>query len=283
MPLTPQDLADSFVIEMPVHDVVHMDTGYTDAVVDGQGVLLAHWRALPCPIGKGDQFDIRKMHADHSGCSNGYIYEFAGDMTCIFVGNSKQIQALDVGFLTGSSVQISVPRYYTDDRSKEAIIAVLDRFYLKQLTATESPVNVIAAQLFEHNTSGFDRLKYPVNKVETVVDSHGIRYTEGIDFDVVSGQLKWRGTRQPGMDPETGKGEVCSVRYRYTPYWYVSNLLHEIRLVRNGDQTERTPMTAILQREYVFENEQNDQGQRPLGNNSARQATAPRGPSFGPR
>lgn len=283
MPLDAQTLSDSFIIDMPAHDTVHMDSDYTDSVVDGQGVVLEHWAALPCPIGKGDPFDVRKMHADHSGCSNGYIYAPRGDLTCIFVANSKQIQALDVGFLIGSSVQVTIPRYYTSDRSKEVVIATLDRLYLKQLDATSTPINVIAAQLFEHNTSGFDRLKYPANKVEVVVDSHGTQYSEGADFDLISGQLKWRGPRQPGMDPETGKGEVCSARYRYTPYWYVSNLLHEIRLVRNGALTERTPMTAILQREYVFENEQNDQGQRPLGNNSARQATAPRGPSFGPR
>jgi hypothetical protein len=288
MTINPQSLAESFIqIDMPVSDVVHMDTGYTDAVVDGQGMLLEHWRALPCPVGKGDPFDMRKMHADHSGCSNGYIYEQGGDITALFVGNSKQLQALDVGFVTGSTVQITVPRFYTNDRTREVVISVLDRLYLKQTTNQEHPINVIAAQLFEHNTSGMDRVKYPINAVELIVDSHGKRYYQGDDFDVSNGQIAWRGTKQPGMDPETGKGEVCSIRYRYTPYWYVSNLMHEIRVVRSGFGTERTPMTALLQREYAFENEQNDQGQRPgsspLANNSQRQAMAPRSGSFGPR
>lgn len=282
MALSPQELAQSYIIDMPVNDVVHMDTGYTDAVVDGQGIILEHWKAMPCPVGKGDPYDVRKMHNDHSGCSNGYIYEKGGDITCLFVGNSKHLQALDVGFVTGSTVQITIPRYYNGSDSP-VVMATLDRLYLKGTLSDQTPINVIATQLFEHNTSGMDRLKYPANAVEVVIDSHGTRYYQGTDFNLGSGQLVWVGNRQPGMDPATGKGEVCSVRYQYTPYWYVSNLIHEIRVVRQGDKVERTPMTAVLQREYVFENEQNDQGLRASNNDSPRQATAPRSGSFGTR
>ncbi len=282
MALSPKDVAMSYQIDMPVNDVVHMDVGYTDAVVDGQGVVLEHWRALPCPIGKTDPYDVRKTHPDHSGCSNGYIYEYGGDIACLFVGNSKHIQALDQGLLTGSTVQVTIPRTYLSD-NRPVVMAVLDRVYLKNKLNGETPINVICAQLFEHNTSGMDRLKYPINTVEILVDSHGKRYRQGEDFNVVSGQIAWLSNRQPGMNPETGRGEVCSIRYWYTPYWYVSNLIHEIRVLRNGPVLTRAPMTALLQREYVFENEQNDQGLRTSGNDSPRQATAPGSGSFGAR
>ena len=276
-------LVDSFVqIEMPVNDVVQMDSSYTDAVIDGQGILLEHWRCFLCPIGKNDAFDVRSAHADHTSCSNGYLYEYGGIITALFVGNSKNLQTLDMGFITGASVQITIPRHYTNDRSKEVVMGVLDRIYLK----TVNPLNVVAAQIFEHNASGMDRLKYPINNVEMIIDSHNRRYFQDQDFRLVNGQVAWQGINRPGMDPETGKGEVCSIRYRYTPYWYVSNLVHEIRVIRNGDSVERTPMTAILQRENVFENEQNNANSRfgadaDAGNQ--RQATAPRSGSFGPR
>ena len=272
-------------IDMPVNDVVHLDMPYTDSVIDGQGVSFIHMRALPCPVGKTDPYDVRKVHADHSGCSNGFVYEEAGEIRCIFVGNSKQFEFMDAGLVTGSTVQVTVPRHYADQPEREVVFAIFDRLYLKQDLYGDATqrIQVVAAHLFEHNVGGMDRLKYPVNVVEHLIDSHGKRYQQGTDFDILGGQIRWNGTRQPGMDPATGKGEVCSVRYRYTPYWYVNHLIHEIRVVRSGDNAVRAPMTALIQREFAFENEQNDQGQRVVGNDDPRQATAPWSGSFGTR
>jgi len=268
-------IAESYVpIQMPVNDAVHMDTRYLQGFVDGQGVQFEHFRALPCPIGREDPFDPRRAHEDHSGCSYGFIYDKVGDMTCAFTGNSKSIQQLDVGLVTGSTVQLTLPLYYDSDTSKQVAVAIFDRLYLKQNVAS-----VVATEMFEHNISGRDRLKYPAQSVEIVVDAHGNRYHQGSEFDVVDGQIKWRGTKQPGMNPNTRKGEVCSVRYKHIPFWYVDRLLHEIRLVREGLDVVRAPMSVLIQREYFFENEQNNRQAK----DSPRQAVAPRDGAFGPR
>lgn len=277
MALDGSTLSESYYpIKMPENDAVHMDMGYLDGVVDGQGVVFEHWRALPCPIGKGDATDIRRVHADHSGCSNGFIYEYAGDMVCIFSGNSKNIQLLDMGLVTGSTVHLTLPRFYKDRLDSEVLVAVFDRLYLKT-----SKAKVIATELFEHNISGSDRAKYPILKVEALYDSHGKKYAEGTDFDVVGGQIVWKAMKQPGMDPTTLKGDTCSIRYHYTPYWYVNQLLHEIRVLRQADETGRAPMAVLIQREYVFENAQNDREAK--NPNDPRQAQAPRDGAFGPR
>lgn len=275
MPIDEKTYADSFAqIQMGTRDAVHFDVPYFDGVIDGQGLVFQHLRALPCPIGKTDPMDVRHTHADHSGCSNGYIYELAGEMTCIISGGSKRVQALDMGLLTGATLQITVPRFYTDDPKKEVIVAFADRLYLK-----DNKAKVVATQLFEHNTGGLDRVRRSILEVEHLIDSHGKRYREHEDFRVAGGQIAWTGTRQPGMDPTTNKGEVCSIRYRYTPYWYISHILHEIRVVREGLDSARAPQAALIQREYIFEDEQND----PLAPSSLRQAPAPRQGSFGVR
>lgn len=275
MALDEKAVAESFVpIEMPINDAVHMDTQYLEGVIDGQGAIFEHYRALPCPIGREDPYDSRRTHSDHSGCSNGFLYDKVGDITCLFSGNSKNVQHLDVGLLTGSTVQLTLPKFYNDNTKKEVSIAVFDRLYLKQRVAT-----VIATQMFEHNISGKDRLKYPAVEVEALVDSRGNRYYQGTDFDLVEGQVVWRGTKQPGMNPETRKGETCSVRYKYIPFWYVDRILHEIRLLRNGPDMVRAPMSVLVQREYFFENEQNSRDAK----DSPRKAVAPRDGAFGPR
>ncbi len=274
MALTDEMAAETFYpINMGNKEAVHLDMQYIDGFVDGQGLLYEHWRAIPCPVGKEDPFDVRKVHTDHSGCSNGFIYVFAGLIVCTSTGNSKSIQALDMGLVTGSTLQITLPRFYADNPDKEVAVAIFDRLYLKDLNA-----HVVATQLFEHNIGGFDRMRYPITEVELLVDSHGKQYYQGKDFVLAEGTVKWIG-QQPGMNPSTSKGETCSIRYRYVPYWYIHHILHEIRVVRNGPDSIRAPQAALIQREYVFENEQND----PLTPGSTRQATAPRDGSFGPR
>ena len=190
-------------------------------------------------------------------------------MVCISTGISKQFQALDMGLLTGSTMQITVPRYYIESdcspAGKEVVPALYDRVYLKDNNA-----RVIATQLFEHNISGMDRVKYPIIKVEILVDSRGNLYRECEHFEVVGGQIKWLGLKQPAKNPVTGRGEVCSIRYQYRPYWYIDRLLHEIRIVRNGADSVAAPKAALIQREYVFEDERND----PQAQTSQRQGVA---------
>jgi hypothetical protein len=279
--ITEQTLADSYQLDDNPSESVHFDVDGFDNAIDKQGVSFVHFRAMPCPVGLSDRYDIRRTHEDHSGCSNGFLYQRAGKIVCPFSGNSKQVQLLDVGILTGSAVQITVPRHYTDKPGESVMLSQFDRLYLADNAAL-----VIAMQRFEANATGLDRLQYPVVEVEHIVDSNGRSY-DHTDYTIESGMIRWTGANRPAPDPKTGKGQICSIRYRYIPYWYVDRLIHEIRVVQATNPetgihgTVRMPYAALIQRENVFENEQNDpQAPNP---DSPRQAAAPRRGSFGAR
>jgi hypothetical protein len=280
MALDASTLATSYQMAHP-NDQVHMDVDYFDSTIESQGVRFVHFRAIPCPVGLGDRYDIRRTHEDHSGCSNGFIYEQAGEVSCLFVGNGKNNQWNDVGMIGDSTVQVTIPRFYADKVQEEVLLSPYDRLYLK-----EAKAKVVHFQKFEHNQSGFDRTSYPIESVELLIDSNGVRYAPG-DYSIVNGQIKWTSNHRPGMDPGTAKGQICAIRYRYIPFWYVSRILHEIRLIQAEDTvtesigTQRMPYSVQLQREYMFENEQNDV--RAPNPNSPRQAVAPRSGTFGPR
>lgn len=279
--LSERDLKDSYQIGPLVNDQVRFDVDAFDRLIKGQGVRFRHFRAMPCPVGLGDRYDVRKVHDDHSGCSNGFLYHYAGEVVCTFSGNGKQVQLIDAGLLTGATVQVTVPRFYDDKPSEEVLITVFDRFYL-----AEDKAYVIGMQRFEANATGKDRMNYPVAKVEAIVDSDGKLYDKS-DYTVEDGQIVWTGYSRPGIDPQSRKGQICSIRYRYKPFWYCKDLLHEVRVVQAIDPitglagTVRMPYAALLQREYVFENEQRDD--RAPNPDSPRQPTTPRSGSFGPR
>lgn len=238
-------------IDHSPYDAVSFDAGAFEDAIQAHGIKLVHYRAMRCPVGMVDQYSERRPHKDHSGCQGGFLYFEAGECTSLFSGNSTNSKMADVGLLDGSTVSVTFPKFY-DGTEQEILLATFDRIYLK-----ENKVPVINWQLFEYNQAGYNKMQYPVEHVEHLVDSNGVQYKLGVDFEVADGQIKWIG-KTPGMDLETNKGLVCSIRYTYLPFWYVKNLMHEVRVIQIEDPLgnraiERMPFAAMLQREYVFE------------------------------
>jgi hypothetical protein len=245
-----------------------------NSLVADQGIKLVHYRALRCPVGMRDQYTERKTHIDHQGCSNGNIYERAGEMTCLFTGNGTSIREMDLGLMVGSTVQVTFPELY-DDSNEPCRIANHDRIFL-----AEPQGDVVTTQLFNASEESSEKLRYIPTTIETLYDSAGNHYPKAA-YEIRTGLLHWTGSRRPAP------GQVCSVRYRYLPYWYVQHIVHEIRVVQVQDQAtmerkpERIPYSAVLVRENIFELEQND----PLAPKTARQPIAPvaTGDLFGKR
>jgi hypothetical protein len=266
----------SDIVMTPV--VVHYDTEAFDVNARSNGVVMEHWRAIRCPLGIGDRFDIRS-HGDHSNCSNGFLYRYAGDITVFFSGNSSSIRLEDVGLVDGSTTQITLPHTY-DNSEEEVAVQHYDRFFLKEMVATS-----VNTQLVEAHITGYDRLQYQATKVEHIIDANGIEYGVA-DISIENGQVHWlNAARRPQYDAKNNRGTVYAIRYRYQPFWYVKNIVHEVRISRAYDHAlqqevvKRLPYAVMLQREYAFENEERSLREKA----DMRDVKSPRNGSFGPR
>lgn len=286
MEIGPNIAGQTYQMVFPSGDAVLQDPDAFDEFLHTHGVQMIHYRALPCPVGQIDPDDQRHPYEDHENCSNGHIHILAGTVTCSFLGNIKDSNLTDLGRMDGSTVQVTFPRYYTQEDVNAALVPVqpypLDRMYLK-----EESITVPHTQLFAAHITGVDRLNFPVIKVMDLVDNQGKRYTQDVDFAIRNGQLKWLGTNRPGVDAKTGKGRVCSIRYTYRPFWLIRNLIHEVRVGQVEDEftgekkVVRFPQAMVLQREYVFLQERADKLAR--NPNSLRQQHGPESGSLGPR
>jgi len=277
---------------------ISLDIPAFDELIRSQGVRLIHYRAIRCPVGMIDIGDNRRPHPDHEGCSNGFLYTKIGAVTGLLSGNSKNKRLEDIGFWDGSTAQVSFPTTY-DDCDKQFYICPFDRFYLD-----ESKLLVATWQQFIHHSSGKDRLKFPVVCVDDpgVVDARGERYQQDQDFEIRDGQLVWTGVRRPaafvdagpGLGASTDRGAVCGVWYRYRPYYYCAQVLHDLRVTQvqndfDGTRSiQRLPQAAVLHREFLPQNSDADSDARP-GNREPsikdllRQAMGPTDGSLGPR
>lgn len=235
---------------------VGFDVGAFDDALRDHGVQFVHYRAMKCPVGMRDEYSTRRPHEDHSGCSNGQIYTKAGLVTALFTSNSNRQDQNEVGLLDGATVRITIPRYY-DGTNEPVMVAPFDRFFLSEETIT-----VVTQELVQASPEGHDRLRYPAVSVYDIMDATGKRWG-GNDCRIVDGQIVWNPGGGPGIDPVIQKGVVYSIRYTYRPFFYVDRMLNEVRVAQvdtdEGRIVMRMPQSLILQREYVFEKEENDE------------------------
>lgn len=267
------------------------DLARMDAFVKSLGAEFYHWKATPSPIGLNDRGDYRRNAPDVM-TSNGYLYSFGGKFTATMTGNQKeQKRPSNTGALIDSSTaHLVLPRFYDgkEDQSVDATAEkccdkmplqvgaigekCCDNFGLKQgvrirLTPGDRLYHdptiddlVVNKELLNYSFDSANIPMFPIVKMDApIVDSRGIYYKENVDFTICNGNILWTpGAPNPGIDPDTGTGRSYSIRYLYRAFYYVTNILREVRIteVTEGSvrRPERMPMYVEIQREYIYHN-----------------------------
>jgi len=240
---------------------------FDDGFVTGQGIDYSHWKAMPSPIGLKDRGDYRRDGLD-TITSNGMIYICAGVFTGCETDNTTDKKRTDGGVVDPSVSRLIMPRFYNTskssgtavntnpvDTSNRIYMAPGDRIYVSDPVAN---VKVSNYQKMTYEV-GENIPMYPILQLEVpIIDSRNISYTQGVDFNITAdGNICWiKGGSNPGIDPETGKGRVYSVRYLYNAFHYVISLPKEVRMTNiteNGVRTpERLAYYAVIQREFIY-------------------------------
>lgn len=257
---------NNYPTAFPEGEAVTFDVDAFDDAIRSQGVLFEHHEAMRCPVGVVDRDDtLRRPHDHHEGCQNGYIYTKSGSFQALLTGNGLTADHKDQGQGDSSTAQMTFPRFYAPDdchpeEERRIYVAPYDRLYYK-----DERILVKNWDTLEAHPSGVDRPFFPaVQVLGDIVDARGERYVCGVDFVLVGGNVHWKGAHQPGQNSEiAGKGTIFSVMYLYRPYWYVRQMVHEIRVTQvedpeEGRRIEKMPQAAVVQREFVFLNQERD-------------------------
>jgi len=235
-----------------------------DKFVKSRSVVFEHWAAVPSPIGMKDSGEYRRSDVSDTLTSNGFIYKKVGEFDATLLANGRNNQDVDGGLFDNSTARITMPRYYNDGQpSNQKEIALLpgDRIYAKGI---ELKVDNYQRNDFNHNTLT-DILQFPVKEVSILIDSSNKTYSEGQDFAIKNGNISWSKTSNPGVDLDVGKGKVYSIRYTYLAFWYIANLINEIRITTDVDgKPARMPYQAMIQREYVYNNQNKTSKTNPM-------------------
>lgn len=260
-----------------------------DFFVNSLAVDFEHFRAMPSPIGKKDRGEYRRNDGVDTITSNGMIYRCAGVFSATMTDNSRSQKRSDGGISDPSQSRIIMSRFYNavdQNDGKRIYLAPGDRLYIKD---KDADVKVSNYQEMDYEQDVDNVPMFPICCLEeSIVDSQNIEYREGPDFTITTGgNIRWTPMgRNPGIDPDTGKGRVYSVRYLYKAYWYVISLPKEIRITNvttNGVRSpERMPYHAIIVREYIFHNQNKGSDENQLKSSTAQRAVQAPAQSINP-
>lgn len=221
-----------------------------------KGIIFEHYAAIPSTIGQKDRGDLRRPDTLDTISENGFIYRKVGEFVGTILGNSKNHNHTEGGILDTSTARLVLPKYYNEDcasAGKEIALLPGDRIYAKAIE-----IRVPNYQKVEYKPTYVDYLQFPAKEVIMLQDSNGIDYVEGRHFKIDSnGNICWiDGQKNPGIDPETGKGRLYGIRYSYIAFWYVQQLINEVRMTNTSDSSapSRLPYHVVIQREYVYHN-----------------------------
>lgn len=236
------------------------DLDRMDAFAQSLGVQFFHYKAMPSPIGKKDRGDYRRSDGVDTITSNGMIYKCAGKFTATMTDNGRQQKRGDSGVLDASESMLVMPRFYDNEPGKENVriyVAPGDRIYVSDPT---TDVKVANYQEMDYEPNLDNEAMYAICVLEELVDSRNIEYIQGVDFCVTEvGNIRWiSGGKNPGIDPDIGKGRIYSVRYLYKAYWYIVSIPKEVRVTNvtaNGTRDpQRMPYHCMCVREYIYHN-----------------------------
>ena len=261
-----------------------------DVFVTSLGIDFTHFKAMPSPIGLKDRGEYRREDGVDIVSSNGMLYYCSGVFTATMTDNSRDQKRIEQGLLDPSQSKLVMPRFYknsTNDNNASVItptriyLSIGDRLYLAD---KDADVRVPNYQQMTYEQDVDNVTMFPIWEMDKncpVIDSQGSTYDQGTDFCVTkAGNIRWiTGGRNPGIDPDTGKGRVYSIRYLYRAFWYVVSLPKEVRItnVTEGGlrKPERMPEHAIIVREYIFHSQNKGTGEEILTPKDTNRAVAP--------
>jgi len=241
-----------------------------DSLPRHQGQEFIHFKAILSPIGLRDRGDYRRSGELDVQAQNGYIYKCAGQVTGALTSNSKASKNGDGGKIDSATGYFSCGRFYDADgeyqNGNRIYFQPGDRLYIRN---KDIDMKVVGEQLADYNPDRPTQLQYPALKVEFVMDGKGKEYFCGKDYKIdKDGCLEWKAGKAPYFDTATGKGAVLSVRYLYDAHWYISRLIHEVRVsnITGEDgvrREERMPYYLEVVREYIYHNRNNGDQTKP--------------------
>lgn len=222
-----------------------------DQLAQNRGIRFIHKMAAPCPNMK-NLLD-NNHEPDCPFCDGSQIlYIQEKEIWGTFSNNTLEKMFEVQGVWEIGTAVITFPTEYPD--AEQADFNVFDK-----LECPDFQIRLSDLKEYEDNGSLQTSTKYPIIKIfdmSSVVSGVLKKYVQGVDFNIVNGNIQWVSGNQPKYNDVEEMGEVLSITYSASPVYNVLQTLHEIRATQqliNGVKTaKRLPQQILVKRDFLF-------------------------------
>lgn len=220
-----------------------------DQQLRNKGVRFIHKRAMPCPNVRN--LDDNTHNPNCPICDGSGIYRYSEqEIIGIFQGNQLERLFEQQGVWEIGTAVVTFPTEYAD--GQQADFNTYDHIVMPDFEAR-------TWQQFEYdNTKTSQGLRYPITGIDrmTSVENGVLRtYEEGVDFNIVDGNIEWVSGQEPAYDASADRGTVVSVSYFLNPVYSVLQHMRELRVTQeyvDGNKVaRRLPQEVLVKRDFI--------------------------------
>jgi hypothetical protein len=220
-----------------------------DQLAENRGIRFTHRIAAPCPNMK------RLVDNNHDPlcpfCDGSQIlYVQDKEIFGTFSSNTLEKMFEVQGVWEIGTAVVTFPTEYPD--GTQADFNVFDKLVCPDF-------QIRLSDLKEYNGSGSTSTKYPIINVcdmTSVVAGVLTKHVQGVDFNIVDGNIVWVVGKEPAYDDLEEMGSVLSITYSANPVYNVLQTMHEIRATQqmvNGQKiAKRLPQQVLVKRDFLF-------------------------------
>lgn len=220
-----------------------------DQLAENRGIRFLHKVAAPCPNMRSlvdNNHDPECTFCDGSQI----LYVQEKEIFGTFSNNALEKMFEVQGVWEIGTAVITFPTEYPD--GTQADFNIFDKLVCPDF-------QIRLSDLKEYDGTSSTGTKYPIINVcdmTSVVAGVLKKYVQGVDFNIVDGNVSWVTGKEPGYDDIEEMGEVLSITYSANPVYNVLQTMHEIRATQqmvNGQKiARRLPQQVLVKRDFLF-------------------------------
>lgn len=228
-----------------------------DQLLQNRGVRFVHKLAAPCP-------NLKTLYDNNHNpncpvCDgNGMFYYREKEIYGVFYSNSIEKNFEMQGIWEMGSAVVTLPTEYPDGTQAE-----FNTF--DQLVIPDFTVRLWELKEYEVRANKQQRLRYPISSIDYIAAVNNgtlTPYVEGVNYNIVNGNIQWIAGGEPAYDDVNEIGEVFVIVYFANPVYNVLQHMRELRisqeLIAGQKKPIRLPQQVLVKRDFLLNKPETD-------------------------
>jgi hypothetical protein len=221
-----------------------------DQLIKNRGIRFIHRKATPCPNMRSLQDQSHNPLCPICN-GNGILFYAETEIFGIFYSNSLEKNYEMQGIWEVGTAVVTLPTEYTD--GKQAEFNTWDQLVIPDFT-----VRMWEMKEYEVRADNKQSLRYAIHNIDFIagaVNNQLVVFEEGVNYNIVDGDIQWIPGATPSIDPASGRGDVFVVQYFANPVYNVLQHMRELRIsqqyIGGTKVAKRLPQQILVKRDFL--------------------------------